>query len=343
MLERGCHLEGMVLDGQSTPVADACVELRLTKDPSASARPHTATSASFGDFAFAALPEGEYVPRVKKKNYVEEAHGSVRVEVGRESAPLILRIRKGWSVKGTVTTGSGIPISGAWIRVKEGGRELSATSGPDGRFTIEGIQPDGSALQQYANVDVVQAGAPTYGRVTLLNVVPDRDLQIILLQGGNIEIDTTASEGTTPEWLSWTAILYLRETLNPQDRGVDFQKFGHKGKGATLRIADLAPGTYDLEVACPGRGTVRHRGVRVLPGETAKVHVTLLAGKSDLPIVSFEFASSQELKERLPAILDGYVAEARQSVIEVLRALYPPGSEEGVALEEVLKRHFPRR
>jgi hypothetical protein len=76
--------------------------------------------------------------------------------------------------------------------------------------------------------------------------------------------------------------------------------------------------------------------VRIASSQTTTRDLVLLPGKSDTPIIDFEASTPEDMKTKLPKLLEGYTEEARENLITVLRGLYPQGSPERRALEEVV-------
>ncbi len=167
-LERGQAITGRVVDGESSPIAEASVQLEKAQargghgmmrmmdggDPDR----FTGTSDSEGRFEVRGVPAGTYDVTVKRPGFakarvdgVEMAEGDKPVDVGD------VTMQPGERLHGYVVDGEGLPVEGAEISVAEAGgpkmmmmvgpggpprdEKPAAVSDPSGFFQLEDLSP----------------------------------------------------------------------------------------------------------------------------------------------------------------------------------------------------------
>jgi hypothetical protein len=217
-----------------------------------------------GRFRLEELAAGEYVVRVVAADHADGVVSGVSVQSGVATDVGRIRLTRGGTVSGFVTSSEDVPLAEATVVVtgaNESGR--SASTDADGAFEIRGVGP-GRATAVAMHPDY----AP--GQVAGLEVDPAGgavETRIVLSEGGRIEgwareQDGTATAGVTIE-------------VSPADG--QFHGFGRK------RVATASDGTFVVEHLPPGQATVvlasqkarrsfsRERAVLVREGETARV------------------------------------------------------------------------
>jgi hypothetical protein len=330
VLGQGGRLHGRVLDSAGAPVPGAWVEA-LWNGRSAGNGVRASTDAG-GNFSYARLTAGPYRLRAGQKGFVDVESGDLSLEEGREAAPVELRLKAGWTLRGKLLSPSGKPVSSGSVFVREGLQNRNAKSDLDGRFEVSGIDPASGEQSRFPGIDSVRAGARGFGTLLRTDVPPDAELVLTLSEEGRLELNVRGAEGPMDPEIAWTASLRARDVPGG---GVD----AHQGRGRFLRIDALAGGLYDLDVNAPGRALFRQPSVLITPGRPTVLEVVLLPGKSDLPILEFDSGNDEDLKRQLPKLLDGLTEEARESLIPVLRGMIPEGDPRRAALEEVLSRY----
>ena len=170
---RGATLSGRVVDARARAVPDALVALlrqdpdrpnRLVPVPGAMATTsklgrYTLSNVAVGDYYLVAIPTNAQLTAADSPNrsgfgitYFPNAKtpASARLIKIRSRAPVVANMTVAPAVlsviTGRVLDGSGKPAAGAILHIAHGGplhglREMQATAGPDGRFSLAGFAP----------------------------------------------------------------------------------------------------------------------------------------------------------------------------------------------------------
>lgn len=131
-------VNGLVLDGEGAPIANAMVSLQSAKDG------ETATTDATGRFVLH-QPAGDYLLKVSHERY-REAEQPLTVP----AKDVTVVLDAGGSIAGKVVDGSGAPLAGVevmaipgmledMLRELEGGSRGKATSDGEGRFQVTGL------------------------------------------------------------------------------------------------------------------------------------------------------------------------------------------------------------
>ncbi|WP_164010937.1 carboxypeptidase-like regulatory domain-containing protein [Pyxidicoccus trucidator] len=154
VLHTGATLEGTVVDARGAPLA----YVQLFMEAGTPQHPHQVMTSSDeqGTFALRGLPPGTYTLKagLDLGGFVHRASRTVSVR-GTETVDASLRMDTGLSVSGLVVDGDGRPVPEAQVEAyslrekSEAGnsfRPSTATTGPDGRFTVDHVVEGECAL-----------------------------------------------------------------------------------------------------------------------------------------------------------------------------------------------------
>lgn len=161
------RLEGIVLDANDLPVADA--EVTVSSNP-----PRTVKSGEDGTFVFDKLVARVYTLVARAEVGVA---GPVTARLTERSDPVTLRLVPAASVEVTVVTaGDRKPVRGATVELRDL-QTVSGTTGDDGKVTFTAVWPGGYSLvawapgyaRSYAWIGVPRpsAGAPVVDKETI--------------------------------------------------------------------------------------------------------------------------------------------------------------------------------
>lgn len=133
-------IEGVVVDGEARPVADALVTAsqRMWQRTDA-ARPAISRTDALGRFTLAVAP-GDYRVQAVAGGTSASPLQMVSALVGEPSHRLTLVVKQGVRVRGVVLS-AGTPVAGAKVTAHTvaSGRALDAFTQRDGRFVLEGV------------------------------------------------------------------------------------------------------------------------------------------------------------------------------------------------------------
>jgi hypothetical protein len=185
-----------------------------------------------GYFSFAALTQGSYTVEAAAPGFARARVTPVEVTAGRETR-ISVTLTAGGTITGTVRdANTGAPIAGARLQMGNTrqalGGPLTATTDDDGRFRVEGVDPERKT---------VEASAPGYMRRYVSGVLatPGRALTLDIAL-------TPLSDPTTP---GGTQLVGIGATLNRDGEGVIIQRVIDGSAAASL---GLRPGDRILSV-----------------------------------------------------------------------------------------------
>lgn len=204
-LREGATLQGTVVDARGEPLAD--VDLRIGHGTGSPGPGLDAVSDDAGSFELAGLAPGTYALEASLKVGGAEHQASLTVEVpGPGTVQVTLRMDTGQSVSGIVVDEQGRPIPDAeveayaFFREAEeypGGAPATATTGPDGRFTVHHLV-EGACLLSALKVgylpDVPAENARTDSRVPARTGA--RDVRLVLRYQGSLSGRVVRADGT---------------------------------------------------------------------------------------------------------------------------------------------------
>jgi Carboxypeptidase regulatory-like domain len=274
-LRRARALAGTVVDAESQdPVAEATVYLLGTADRRAG--PSTGVVSSpqgvgtsgrtdeRGEFRLEGLSPREYSLMVRAPRY-QSYQQPVRVPAEGEEQPLTILLKRGLGLHGRVLDAGGQPAPGVQVSAQAAASDAgpivrmpssfgAARSGPDGSFAIEGLAPgrhevrakgdDGASARTLA-----EAGA--------------EDVVLRLERSGAVQGRVTGSDGAPASGVKvrlFGSVPFLGDATTDEAGAFDLER--------------VPPGQYYLS-AQSRAGSARTQQVKVEPGRTATVEVTL--------------------------------------------------------------------
>jgi hypothetical protein len=249
-LERGVILEGSVEGESGEPVPGAEV-LALAESGALAAR---TTSTSEGTFRISDAAAGSLRLIANAEGYRRGEPLAVTVEAGQTRSALVLSLAGARGLRGTVLDPSGVPRTGATVKLVPGEGRVSvdralavAMTGADGRFAL--------AAEPQPQQSVV-ATAPGFGAAVEPDVLAKGDSEIVLTlaPAGAVEVRFPADLPPT-RWVS------VRD-----GRGVDYSAAA-AGRTSVL-FPDLAPGKGEA-VLPPGA----EKAVEIVAGSTTVVEL----------------------------------------------------------------------
>ena len=276
VLERGATVSGRVFDADGQPAAGVWVRVEEDRTGMRFSQPASATTSGDGQYLLEGVEPGTRLIMARNEDRETTAQ---EIEVGSGVNRLDLRFATGASISGRVVDGAGAPLAGASVMALTDARSwggAEARSGADGAFTIEGVR-DG----QY------QLRATREGYATRIQE------ETVQVAGGSISgVEIVMSPGGTISG----AIFGLEESQIPlinifASGGPAQWSIGQTSHDGTYRIADLAPGEWNVQAMVP-------------EGPKAQGRVTLAAGQSeatlDLDFTSGVVLSGQVLRSGQP-------------------------------------------
>ena len=263
LLEPGAVVEGTVLLADGRPAIGARVE-PVDTTPVRGPRMMVNASTSDGDgrYRLEGLKSG---PGSISARHDEYGRAVKDIELRPGLNRLDLTFPGGQSVSGRVVDAGGAPVAGALVEVQPAGQRWGgneATTGPDGAFTVDGVQ-DGSyqlAATRQGFAPAVDApkvevkGAPVSGLV-------------VTLRAGGVLVGTV--QGVSPEEFASVAVT-VRSDAAWGSGSVDFK--------GNYRIADLAPGRYSVRAMTRDGGRSATGDVELVEG-TPETRLDLDFGK----------------------------------------------------------------
>ena len=252
------RLEGQVIDDQERPVAGAIVA--IDSHPT-----RTVTTEGDGSFAFDKLIGRDYELEASSG---DSYAGPVRLRLGAETEPVILRVRPISPLEiAVVDRESDKPIAGAAVELRSH-LVWTGTTGSDGVVSIAGVGAGDPILR------VSAAGyAPVAGR--LVTFGRGRRVEIALLNGAPVSgrITDTAGEPIAGARVIAAATSEPFLVIDPRRDGVI------SGADGRFRIPSLAAGTYRLSASAEGFAAASSTPI-VLDGATEQrdIEIALPAG-----------------------------------------------------------------
>jgi hypothetical protein len=147
--ERLPRVVGEVVDEAGVPLPSFLVGLSptATERQLKQVRFRTTITDLRGHFSLAAPAEGHYQIVAESRGDGFSKSASQRVEVGKGGARVRLRLEEGYALSGVVVDRSGHPIEAASVSVASSahlpslgcGPSIGVDTGPDGRFTLQGV------------------------------------------------------------------------------------------------------------------------------------------------------------------------------------------------------------
>ena len=316
LLVRGASLSGRVVDEERRPVAGA--EIYVGSDDGSAFRRAFARLAGApgagivsrpdGTFAANRLPPGESLRVVASHPDYEQARlGGLSLSPGGSRPDLVVTLRRGAVLSGTVKDGDGNPIAGAELTLDgsnavRGSRRSSASrsfgsfndlpagrSGADGRFELKGVPEGDWALTVRAAGKAVEAVDP----ISVARGARPDPIDVVLAPGASISGSVLRKTGGGAEGY----LVHARPSGKPPlgGRGAGMPRTGADG---TFLLDGLREGeTYDLQLwgsAVNGPGPTKKgipapsSGVEWVVEGTGRIEGAAVDAKTGAPLTEFE-------------------------------------------------------
>ena len=316
LLVRGASLSGRVVDEERRPVSGAEIYVG-SGDGSAFLRAYARlagapgagiVSRADGTFSASRLPPGETLRVVASHPDYEQARvGGLSLSPGGSRADLVVTLRRGAVLSGTVKDSEGSPIAGAELtldgsNVLRGSRRSSASrsfgsfsdlpsgrSGADGRFELRGVPEGEWALTVRAAGKATEAVDP----ITVTRGARPDPIEVVLAPGASISGSVVRKTGGGAEGY----LVYARPSGKPPlgGRGAGMPRSGPDG--AFLLDGLRAGESYDLQLwgsAVVGPGPTKKgipapsAGVEWVVEGTGRIEGVAVDAKTGAPIPEFE-------------------------------------------------------
>ncbi len=249
-LKRGATVIGQVR-GVATPDLEGC---RIYSDDGASTK-----IRMDGSFRLDGVGSGER--EITARIYTSDRTRSVRATVPEsgETGPVIIDFESGMTLSGRVLRGgNGVPrmlVTANGVGTQAVG---NAISGPEGRWSIEGLDPGEIQVAVQSQSGEVLAGD---------HVVLERDTEIDLQIGGG-SVAGRVVEADTHEPLEGAKVMVSGSGLPPVDRRMSTDRSGF------FEATDLTDGDYVVRAEAPGRSPAQQM-VSVHAGMAGDVTLSL--------------------------------------------------------------------
>ncbi len=280
VLTRSARVAGMVLDPTAKPVAGATVMVMVEQaDPSRAniggrgfAFPVNGRTDDSGRFEIDQAPSGQVRITASAQGWRTAELSSLEVPPGGTLDGLRLVLERGATVAGRVLDADGQPVIGAMVRFEvqhTGVRYFTqgsmATTGGDGRYVLEGVEP-GSRLIVARN----QEGARAAREIEVAPGINQLDLRF----AGGFEISGRVVDGAGAP-LAGASVAALAEAGDW--RGAE----ARSGGDGSFTIEGVRDGQYRLRVTREGYATrLLEEPLQVAGAPLAGVEVVLTAGGS---------------------------------------------------------------
>lgn len=260
VLKLGGSIEGKVVGPDGNPLDGAMVTVTNEGETESeqSGNPQCPTT-SRGEFIIHGLTSGSIDLVVKATHYLEKRVTGLIIEEGSKRGGVLVQMERGNAVAGVVTDAKGKAIAYAEVIAKdfsEGVKELRATTGNDGHFTVEGIISNATVELQVTHENYVAWSDPKVR-------VGASDVQVVLKEMGSLHGIVVTSDGKPVE-VSFTVQAQNPAMKDPrkQPKSQNFTSpdgsFDYKGVPA---------GTYSVQVKAPPFAVASIADVRVGDGE----------------------------------------------------------------------------
>ncbi len=277
-LSGGASLRAKLLDPEERTVTDASVQLAHDRSVSATVAREQIVRGEDGTLTVTGLEPGEYDIQFLPDAWPGVVRKGVRLEEGKTTELGTLRLRRGERLGGIVRSRDGSPLAGAKVSATwstgDGSWTRRSTCGPEGRFSLEGLDPEATFS--------LAASAEGFATARQEEVAPGReDLVFALEPLGRISGEVRLAEGGVP------AAFEVR--LYPGERGerlgvflgIDRREF--EDPEGRFEFDNVTPQTYLVEIQAEGRAASLVEHVEVRSGETTDLGRVLLERGASLP------------------------------------------------------------
>lgn len=223
-----------------------------------------------GRLALAHLPAGTYALELRAKGARPRLVRGIAVKDGAVTELGDVALDPGVTLSGTVT-GDGAPIEGATVTIDtyaEGAKlRLDAKTDAEGRFSVDGLDPDALAT--------VRAEAKGFVAAKTEDVRPGPEaVRMDLKAAASLRVDVLDESGGPAR----DATVALR-------RGGYPMRHEPVRDGTTFVLEGLEPEPADVMATAPGMVPAIQRDVSLVGGERADVRLTLRAGRTITGVV----------------------------------------------------------
>jgi protocatechuate 3,4-dioxygenase beta subunit len=269
VLRKGLQASGRVVDAENRPVSAAELRLALREGGARGARvqlrlfamdrekPEAVTGVD-GTFVIPGLSPGQYTVVVSREGFARKTIPSLDVKAEGESVWPPIALAAGIALSGVVHDSAGQPIPGAQILAIDlsgGTRPLDASSGPDGRFRMDGLTPDRPLM--------LNVSADGYASIQKDATPPAQDVAITLKSAGTIRgrVEDAAAKAPITDF-----------TIGTRGSGAGRLGIQNGGTGGD-RAFHADDGTFELGSVPPGKWTVHASAAGYRPADIAGVEV----------------------------------------------------------------------
>ncbi len=270
-LDRPRPIVGHVVDpsGRPLPARVSVAETDGQAVPTTVAQTLATEAAPDGTFRLPSVPTGAHVLQVSAPGFAirrVEVEISPAARVG-DAGEIVLET--GLQISGRVLDRARQPVAGAqvttYMRLAGGDRPPESRTEADGTFVVGGLKP---------GTYEVFVRAPGYGPGRARPQAGGEPVEIVLQAAGSVT-GSVVDEGGRP-------VDAFRVSVTPvsseMDEGPGFPASDTVGGGdGRFTLADVAPGTYTLEVAAPDRAPALVSGVKVASGTPTDVGIVKVA------------------------------------------------------------------
>ncbi len=338
----GGRVWGIVLNEDHQVVSSARVHLQPTQG--SGLVPREAVCDDQGRFKFETVSPGDFQATVEADGYVVEPQAdNVQVGEGLDTGPLIMRIRRGWSLTGQVIDSRHHPKADATILVYEGVDAHSARTGRDGRFVVQGITPEPIDGQSAPGIDLVNCRARGFVEVARQSVMPGDHLVLMMMTSGSLEVNMSLSDGSVPKNFSWSIRMSSRTSVEGIGHDAKSSRKKYTGRGDRRTIGGLVPGCYEVTVSAWDCQTVRKEPVYITSDETMSIHVVMVPGEPDIQdVIGLPLTLDDPVvfRSRFEAMLRALPPDKAQDIVDCHKLIWaslPKGDPMRKTLDEVLK------
>ncbi|MHC4945834.1 MAG: carboxypeptidase regulatory-like domain-containing protein [Planctomycetota bacterium] len=250
---------GNVVDTEGKPVKDFSVTLcsqalRRGAGPKP-LRPWESFQNADGSFELQGAKRGRYLLAARVDGYGSGFSDPISLKDGEDGGPFVVRIERGFNLKGRVKDAHGQAIEGARVMLLQGGRKPSdlmkifgeqaakphkespslhpcTSTDASGNFLLTGVM-QGSYTLKISHPDYEELFVPDVAVEAREN---NSAGDIVLSRGGMLLVEVTDSEGAP---MTQT---YCKVT------GIDVKEFYHArtDDGGRARFINITPGTYEV-------------------------------------------------------------------------------------------------
>ncbi len=277
VVKKGLQALGNIVDASGQPVAGAEIRVAIRETGGGGfggggrqirlmgldASKPDATSSANGSFVVRGLQVGEYTASVSRDGYARRNAQGLAVQATGDNVWPAIALQNGVSIGGVVRDTLTQPIAGAQIfgiALGEGMRPQILTSGPDGRFRVDGLASQKPIL--------LNIGAPGFAAQQRTVTPPVEDLVVVLKTAGTVR--GRVEDGETKRPITDFTIARTGPRGGGGGGGFAIQAATGQGGEKAFQSDD---GSFELPDVPAGKWTVRASAAGYRNGETSGVDV----------------------------------------------------------------------